>query len=126
MHARVTSFRIGVGKRIQILPQLPGQQTVHRGWSLTMPESERNGVKGERTEFFTVSCQRKGKVSLDGSYLGENKLGGMLRVFECPAGLHDITLECLRGRRCRTMTQRIMITGTNGILPLRIRFVCEL
>jgi hypothetical protein len=91
-----------------------------------MKERERNTSKAERTEFFTVSCQRKGKVSLDGNYLGENRLGGILRVFECLAGLHDISLECLTARRCRIMTQRVMITGTNGILPLQIRFVCEL
>lgn len=77
-------------------------------------------------EFFTVSCLRQGKVSLDGEYLGENKQGGMLRVFQCREGLHDISLECLTGRRCRTMTQRVLVTGTNGILPLQVRFVCEL
>lgn len=75
-------------------------------------------------EYFTVSCQRKGEVSIDGSCQGENRAGGMLRVFQCPAGLHDISLECLIGRRCRIMTQRVMITGTNAILPLQIRFVC--
>ena len=77
-------------------------------------------------EFFTVSCLRRGKVSVDGSYLGENKNGDSLCVFQCDAGLHDITLECLTGRRCRPMTQRVMITGTNAILPIRIYFVCDL
>lgn len=76
-------------------------------------------------EFFTVSCLRKGKVSIDGSYLGENKAGDELRVFQCEPGLHDISLECLMGRRCRIMTQRIMITGTNAILPVKVRFVCD-
>jgi hypothetical protein len=33
-------------------------------------------------------------------------------------------LQCLIGRKCRIMTQRVMISGTNGILPLQIRFVC--
>jgi hypothetical protein len=77
-------------------------------------------------EFFTVSCLRKGKVSLDGSYLGENKYGETLRVFQCGAGLHDISLECQIGRRCREMTQRVMITGTNAILPRELRFFCDL
>jgi hypothetical protein len=91
-----------------------------------MSEREFDTSRRGRMEFFTVSCQRKGRVSLDGEDLGENRLGGLLRVFQCEAGLHDVTLECLKGRRCRLMTQRIMITGTNGILPLQVRFVCEL
>jgi hypothetical protein len=77
-------------------------------------------------EYFTVVCLRQGKVSLDGQCLGENKTGGGLTVFQCLAGLHDVSLACLKGRRCRTMTQRVMIAGTNGILPLRISFVCDL
>ena len=77
-------------------------------------------------EFFTVLCLRKGRVSMDGSYLGENRNGDCLCVFQCEAGLHDISLECLTGRRCRIMTQRVMISGTNAILPVRIRFVCDL
>lgn len=75
-------------------------------------------------EFFTVSCQRKGRVVVDGEFVGENKTGDTLRVFECIAGLHDVSLECLIGRKCRIMTQRVMISGTNGIVPLQIRFVC--
>jgi len=77
-------------------------------------------------EFFTVSCLRKGKVSIDGCYLGDNKCGQSLRVFQCDAGLHDISLECLTGRKCRVMTQRVMITGTNAIVPVKIRFLCDL
>ncbi|HJV64931.1 MAG TPA: hypothetical protein VJ550_04290 [Geomonas sp.] len=77
-------------------------------------------------EFFTVSCLRRGRVSIDGSYLGENRSGDTLRVFQCSAGLHDVSLECLTGRQCRVMTQRVMITGTNAILPIRIYFVCDL
>jgi hypothetical protein len=77
-------------------------------------------------EFFTVSCQRKGKVSLDGSYQGENTNGEILRVFQCCAGLHDISLECQIGRRCREMTQRIRLSGTNPYLPKEIRFICDL
>jgi hypothetical protein len=77
-------------------------------------------------EYFMVSCQRKGRVSLDGLDLGENRVGGTLRVFQCSQGLHDISLECLMGRRCRLMTQRVMITGTNAIIPIRITFVCDL
>ena len=77
-------------------------------------------------EFFTVSCLRKGKVSIDGSYLGENRQGETLRVFQCCAGLHDISLECQFGRKCREMTQRVMIAGTNAILPREVRFYCKL
>ena len=77
-------------------------------------------------EYFTVSCMRKGRVSIDGCYLGMNKMGGGVRVFQCQAGLHDISLECTRGRRCRVMTQRVMIAGTNAILPVQVRFVCDL
>ena len=77
-------------------------------------------------EFFTVCCLRKGKVSIDGSYLGENKSGASLRVFQCGAGLHDISLECQIGRRCREMTQRVLICGTNAILPKELRFICDL
>ncbi|GFO55872.1 hypothetical protein GMSM_28790 [Geomonas sp. Red276] len=77
-------------------------------------------------EYFTVSCQRKGKVILDGLDLGENRRGDTLRVFQCDPGLHDVTLECLLGGRCRVMTQRVMIAGTNAILPVQVRFVCIL
>ncbi|HBG04527.1 MAG: hypothetical protein A2075_14220 [Geobacteraceae bacterium GWC2_58_44] len=77
-------------------------------------------------EFFTVYCLRKGRVFIDGSYLGENKNGETLRVFQCGAGLHDISLECQFGRKCREMRQRVMITGTNAILPRELRFFCDL
>jgi hypothetical protein len=77
-------------------------------------------------EFFAVSCLRNGKVSIDGSYLGVSKSGGTLHVFQCGAGLHDISLECQIGQKCREMTQRVMIAGTNAILPIVIRFVCDL
>lgn len=76
-------------------------------------------------EFFTVSCHRKGKVSIDGSYQGENKDGETLHVFHCREGLHDISLECQVGQKCRELTQRVMISGTNAIIPIVIRFVCE-
>jgi len=77
-------------------------------------------------EFFTVSCLRRGRVSIDGRYQGENKNGETLQVFQCSAGRHDISLECQIGQKCREMTQRVMITGTNAIVPIAIRFVCEL
>jgi len=77
-------------------------------------------------EFFTVSCLRRGIVSVDGLYQGENKTGATLRVFQCRAGLHDVSLECRIGQRCREMTQRVMISGTNAIVPMVVRFVCEL
>ncbi|ACH40383.1 hypothetical protein Gbem_3388 [Citrifermentans bemidjiense Bem] len=76
-------------------------------------------------EFFTVSCLRKGRVSVDGLYQGENKTGGTLKVFQCRAGLHDVSLECKIGQKCREMTQRVLISGTNAIVPLVIGFVCE-
>lgn len=77
-------------------------------------------------EYFTVSCQRRGSVSVDGLYQGENKNGETLRVFQCCAGLHDVSLRCQIGQRCREMTQRVTISGTNAIVPLVIRFFCEL
>ncbi|WP_026842675.1 hypothetical protein [Citrifermentans bremense] len=76
-------------------------------------------------EFFTVSCLRKGRVSVDGLYQGENKTGETLKVFQCRAGLHDVSLECKVGQKCREMTQRVLIAGTNAIVPLVIGFVCE-
>uniref|UniRef100_C6E1K6 PEGA domain-containing protein n=1 Tax=Geobacter sp. (strain M21) TaxID=443144 RepID=C6E1K6_GEOSM len=76
-------------------------------------------------EFFTVSCLRRGRVSVDGLYQGENKTGGTLKVFQCRAGLHDVSLECKIGQKCREMTQRVLISGTNAIVPLVIGFVCE-
>ncbi len=77
-------------------------------------------------EYFTVSCQRRGSVSIDGLYQGENTNGDTLRVFQCSAGLHDISLECRLGQRCREMTQRVLISRTNAIVPMVIRFFCEL
>jgi len=77
-------------------------------------------------EYFTVSCQRRGSVSVDGLYQGENKNGETLQVFKCCAGLHDISLQCRIGQRCREMTQRVTISGTNAIIPLVIRFFCDL
>ena len=77
-------------------------------------------------EFFTASCLRKGKVSVDGCCLGENKDGETLHVFQCSAGLHDISLEYQNGARCRRVTQRVMISGTNAILPKEVRFLCYL
>ena len=77
-------------------------------------------------EYFTVSCQRRGRVSLDGVYLGENKNGETLQVFPCGAGLHDISLQCRVGQKCREMTQRVHIAGTTAIVPLALRFFCDL
>jgi hypothetical protein len=77
-------------------------------------------------EYFTVSCLRSGKVSIDGNYLGENKNGGLLRVFQCCEGLHDVSLACEIGKRCREMTQRVMIAGTNPFIPKELRFFCKL
>lgn len=77
-------------------------------------------------EFFTVSCLRRGRVLVDGLYQGENKTGETLKVFQCRAGLHDVSLECNIGRKCREMTQRVLISGTNAIVPLVIDFVCEI
>lgn len=87
---------------------------------------QRGAEKGTSMEFFTVSCLRKGKVSIDGSYLGDNKKGDALRLFQCDAGLHDISLECQIGQKCREMTQRVMITGTNPFVPKEFRFFCNL
>ena len=57
---------------------------------------------------------------------GENKRGETLHVFQCRAGLHDVSLKCQVGQKCREMTQSVMITGTNAIIPSVIRFVCDL
>jgi hypothetical protein len=76
-------------------------------------------------EFFTVSCLRRGKVSIDGCYQGNNKDGETLHVFQCGAGLHDISLECQVGQKCREMTQRVRISGTNAIVPIVVRFLCD-
>lgn len=77
-------------------------------------------------EFFTVACLRRGKVLLDGRYLGENKSGGSLRVFECAPGRHDISLECRIGGKCTEMKQRVLIAGTTAFVPMAIRFFCGL
>ena len=77
-------------------------------------------------EFFTTSCLGKGKVSVDGVYQGESKDGTTLHVFQCEAGLHDITLENENNGSRQVQTRRVMISGTNAILPLAIPFICEL
>jgi hypothetical protein len=77
-------------------------------------------------EFFTASCLCKGKVSVDGVYQGESKDGGALRVFQCAAGLHDITMEYQNGGPSQKLTRRVMITGTTPTLPMAIPFICEL
>lgn len=77
-------------------------------------------------EFFTVCCLRRGRVSVDGLYQGENKTGDAPRLFQCRAGLHDISLECRVGGICKEMTQRVLVSGTNAIVPMVVRFVCEL
>ena len=77
-------------------------------------------------EFFTAACLGKGRVSVDGCYQGENKDGNTLHVFQCRAGLHDISLEFQNGRRQRKMTRRVLIAGTSPYLPLEVRFVCDL
>lgn len=77
-------------------------------------------------EFFTASCLCRARVSVDGCYQGENKDGETLHVFQCGAGLHDISLEYRNGGRCRKMTRRVMIAGTNPFVPLAVHFVCEL
>jgi hypothetical protein len=76
-------------------------------------------------EFFTASCLCTGRVSIDGVYQGENKEGATLHVFQCCAGLHDITMEYLNGGTCQRQTKRVMIAGTNRILPMAIPFICE-
>jgi hypothetical protein len=77
-------------------------------------------------EFFTASCLCKGSVSIDGIYQGESKDGNTLRIFQCCAGLHDITLEYRNNGCCRKKTQRVMITGTTPLLPMGIPFICGL
>lgn len=77
-------------------------------------------------EYFAVSCLRRGMVSLDGHCQGASMEGESLQVFQCDAGLHDISLECQIGKRCREMTQRVMIAGTNAIVPKVVRFMCDL
>jgi hypothetical protein len=77
-------------------------------------------------EFFIAPCLCKGKISIDGSYQGENKEGDTLRVFQCGAGLHDITMEYRNSGPHQRQTKRVMIAGTNRILPMVIPFICEL
>ena len=77
-------------------------------------------------EFFTASCLCKGKVSVDGVYQGVSRDGNSLRVFQCCAGLHDITMEYQNGGPCHRQTRRVMITGTTPTLPMAIPFICEL
>jgi hypothetical protein len=77
-------------------------------------------------EYFTAICPRKARVYIDGSYQGENKEGETLHVFQCSAGLHDISLECEKDKASRRLTQRVMISGTTGISPLQLHFLFEL
>lgn len=75
-------------------------------------------------EFFTVPCPGRGKVSINGSYHGENKDGSDLHTFLCVEGLHDITLVCLAGKHCQEPLQRALIADTNLIMPLEVPFEC--
>ena len=77
-------------------------------------------------EFFTASCLCQGKVSIDGIYQGESRDGKALHVFQCGAGLHDVTLEYQNNGSIQKKTRRVMITGTTRILPMAIPFICEL
>jgi len=77
-------------------------------------------------EFFTASCLCKGRVSVDGVFQGDNKEGKALHVFQCSAGLHDITMEYQNGGPGQKQTRRVMITGTTPTLPMAIPFICEL
>ena len=74
-------------------------------------------------EFFTDSCLYRAKVSIDGCYRGKHKDGETLHVFQCAAGLHDISLEYHNGGKCRNMTQRVLIAGTNPFSPREVHFV---
>jgi hypothetical protein len=82
--------------------------------------------KEEPMEYFTASCLCQGKVSVDGVYQGESREGDALRVFQCGAGLHDVTLEFQHNGSCHRKTKRVMIAGTTRILPLAIPFICEI
>jgi hypothetical protein len=75
-------------------------------------------------QFFTVPCPGKGKVSVGGSYQGENMDGAGLKVFQCNKGVHDIGLECLVGKQCLNPLQRVEIKGTNPIDPMEVKFTC--
>jgi len=77
-------------------------------------------------EFFTAPCLCQGRVSIDGIYQGESKEGTALHVFQCCAGLHDITMEYRHNGTCQKKTHRVMIAGTTRILPMAIPFICEL
>jgi hypothetical protein len=82
--------------------------------------------RGTIMEFFTAPCLCKARVSIDGVYQGESKDGRALHVFQCVAGLHDITMEYQNGGPCQRQTKRVMITGTTRTLPMEIPFICEL
>lgn len=62
-------------------------------------------------EFFEVPCPGRGKVSVDGSYQGDNRseVGGNLDTFQCGRGLHDISMSCLVGRICAEPVKRLNI-----------------
>jgi hypothetical protein len=81
---------------------------------------------GSIVEFFTASCLCQGRVSIDGVYQGESRDAGGLRVFQCAAGLHDVTMEYQNGGPGQKQTRRVMITGTTPILPMAIPFICEI
>jgi len=77
-------------------------------------------------EYFTALSLRRGTIYLDGTCLGESTRGDAPRLFCCPPGLHDITLEYRRNGQRLRLTRRLMITGTTPILPLTIWFICGL
>ncbi len=75
-------------------------------------------------EFFTVPCPGRGNVSVGGSFQGASIKDDKLHVFQCGEGLHDISMECLVGKKCHVTMQRILIAGTNPVLPQEIPFIC--
>ncbi|GFO61303.1 hypothetical protein GMST_36280 [Geomonas silvestris] len=77
-------------------------------------------------EYFTATSLRRGRIYLDGNYLGENRAGDLPRIFRCPAGLHDICFEYLNHGAWHRHTRRLRIAGTTPILPLDIPFICEI
>ncbi|MCD4678025.1 MAG: hypothetical protein K8S18_18835 [Desulfobacula sp.] len=76
-------------------------------------------------EFFKVTCPGKGKVSIDGSYQGENTDGTEQKIFQCNPGAHDISMECLEEKQCAEPVKRVQIEDTNPILPKEIYFICS-
>lgn len=85
-------------------------------------------------QFFKVPCPGRGTVSIDGKPQGENKQAGReesdtrqgdgLRIFQCGTGLHDLSMACLVGKRCRRPVQRVQIDKTDPILPMEVPFEC--